>query len=174
MIPILPSPFSGTSQVRPIVTDIDFLRKVSQPVKNFTEGRKIGHLLVETAKRYNSKARKKGKKDLAIGLAAPQIGILKQVCLIYIDEIPMVLMNPQIVEHSPHQVEWEESCLSLPGVQVKTRRWPWVKVQSLNLGEKVFGWTEKDTSFSSLLKSIVCQHEIDHLCGKLINEYGSV
>ena len=99
-----------------------------------------------------------------VGLAAPQVGILKQ--LVVIDttgEDPHVLINPEIIETSGSQTG-DEGCLSLPGMSGTVTRPNYVKVKAYNenMEEIVMEGTE-------LLARAIC-HETDHLHGKMYTE----
>ena len=99
-----------------------------------------------------------------VGLAAPQVGILKQ--LVVIDttgEDPHVLINPEIIETSGSQTG-DEGCLSLPGMSGTVTRPNYVKVKAYNenMEEIVLEGTE-------LLARAIC-HETDHLHGKMYTE----
>ena len=99
-----------------------------------------------------------------VGLAAPQVGILKQ--LVVIDttgEDPHVLINPEIIETSGSQTG-DEGCLSLPGLSGTVTRPNYVKVKAYNenMEEIVLEGTE-------LLARAIC-HETDHLHGKMYTE----
>lgn len=100
-----------------------------------------------------------------VGLAAPQIGILKRVAVIdvYDESGVKVLINPQIVDQSGDQYEIE-GCLSLPGVAGKVKRPAWVKVQYQDLRGKT-----KEIEGTELLARALC-HEIDHLNGILFTD----
>ena len=96
-----------------------------------------------------------------VGLAAPQIGILKQVVVIDISEngdCPIVLINPEIIESDGSQTG-EEGCLSVPGKSGVVTRPNYVKVKALdeNMEEVIYEGTE-------LLARAFC-HEIDHMHG---------
>ncbi len=96
-----------------------------------------------------------------VGLAAPQVGILKQVVVIDISEdgdCPLVLINPEIIETDGSQTG-EEGCLSVPGKSGVVTRPNYVKVKALNedMEEVIYEGTE-------LLARAFC-HEIDHLHG---------
>ena len=96
-----------------------------------------------------------------VGLAAPQVGILKQLVVIDISpegDSPMVLINPEIIETDGSQTG-EEGCLSVPGKQGVVTRPNYVKVKALNedMEEVIYEGTE-------LLARAFC-HEIDHLHG---------
>ncbi|MBU3178968.1 peptide deformylase [Clostridium estertheticum] len=95
-----------------------------------------------------------------IGLAAPQVGILKRIVVIDIGDGPIALINPEIVEMEGSQIA-SEGCLSIPGTQENVDRPQKVKVSALNeLGEKIVIEGE------GLLARALC-HEIDHLDGIL-------
>lgn len=97
-----------------------------------------------------------------VGLAAPQIGILKRIFVvdIYDDTGVKVLINPEIIESQGEQVEIE-GCLSIPGESGTVRRPAYVKMKALNREgqEVVYEGTE-------LLARAFC-HELDHLEGIL-------
>ena len=95
-----------------------------------------------------------------VGLAAPQVGILKRLVVIDVGEGPLILINPEIVESDGEQTG-EEGCLSVPGMagQVTRPNHVIVKAQDLDLNPiQVEG--------EELLARALC-HEIDHLSGKL-------
>ena len=93
-----------------------------------------------------------------VGLAAPQVGILKQIVVIDIGDGPLVLINPQVVESSGDQTG-EEACLSVPGKQGNVTRPNYAKV---------LAYDEEMNSFelegTELLARAIC-HELDHLEG---------
>lgn len=95
-----------------------------------------------------------------VGLAAPQVGILKKVVVIDIGEGPVVLINPEIIEVSGEQVG-QEGCLSVPGKSGQVTRPNYVKVKALdqNMEEQIIEGEE-------LMARALC-HELDHLSGKL-------
>lgn len=101
-----------------------------------------------------------------IGLAAPQVGLARQIILVDIGQGPLVLINPKIEAKSGSEV-MEEGCLSLPGVHVKVRRAKKVTVSGLN--EK----NEKAVLTAADLMARALQHEIDHLRGRLIIDYAN-
>jgi peptide deformylase len=95
-----------------------------------------------------------------VGLAAPQVGILKRLVVIDVGEGPMKLVNPEIIEAVGDVVDYE-GCLSVPGEQGSVNRPEKVKVTALNeKGEKI------EIAGSGLLARALC-HEIDHLNGIL-------
>ncbi len=95
-----------------------------------------------------------------VGLAAPQVGILKRIVVIDVGEGPIVLVNPEILETSGSQTG-DEGCLSVPGKSGMVTRPNYVKLKALdeNMEEQVLEGEE-------LLARAFC-HEIDHLEGKL-------
>jgi len=98
-----------------------------------------------------------------VGLAAPQIGILKRLVVIDVSpeaDSPIVLINPVIIETRDEQTG-EEGCLSVPGKSGTVTRPNYVKVKALNehMDEIIVEGTE-------LLARALC-HEIDHLEGLL-------
>ena len=97
---------------------------------------------------------------MGVGLAAPQVGMLKRIVTIDIGEGPIVLINPEILETSGEQTG-EEGCLSVPGKAGLVTRPNYVKVKALNedMEEIVLEGEE-------LLARAFC-HEIDHLDGKM-------
>ena len=95
-----------------------------------------------------------------VGLAAPQVGILRRIVVIETPEGLFELINPKIIAYSGEQ-ESEEGCLSVPGRWGITRRPMHVTVRAMNRhGETV------DITGSGLLAKAFC-HELDHLDGKL-------
>ena len=100
---------------------------------------------------------------MGVGLAAPQVGILKRIVVIDVGEGPMVLINPEILETSGEQTGGE-GCLSVPGKAGQVTRPNYVKVKALNenMEEVIYEGEE-------LLARAFC-HEIDHLDGHLYVE----
>ena len=95
-----------------------------------------------------------------VGLAAPQVGVLRRIVVIETEEGLFELINPKIIAYSGEQ-ESEEGCLSVPGRWGVTKRPMHVTVRAMNRkGETV------DITGSGLLAKAFC-HEIDHLDGKL-------
>jgi peptide deformylase len=104
-----------------------------------------------------------------IGLAAPQIGISKQITVIDVSfkerpEEKIALINPEIIERRGKQNE-EEGCLSLPEIREKVQRSSWVKVRAQNVKGEFF-----EVEGEELLARAL-QHEIDHLHGILFIDH---
>ncbi len=96
------------------------------------------------------------------GLAAPQIGVLRRIAVIEVEEGKLIeLINPKIIAFSGEQIE-QEGCLSLPGRAVHTKRPMYVTVRALDRNGNTF-----EVSGSELLARAFC-HELDHLDGKLM------
>lgn len=95
-----------------------------------------------------------------VGLAAPQVGVLKKIVVIDVGEGPIVLINPEIIETSGEQTG-EEGCLSVPGKWGTVTRPDHVKVRALNEEMEEF-----EMEGEGLLARAFC-HEIDHLSGNL-------
>ena len=102
-----------------------------------------------------------------VGLAGPQVGIAKRFFVIIADdEVRRVFVNPQIVKTSAETSEYEEGCLSIPGVYEKIIRPTKVTVSALNEKGKPF------TLDADGLLARVIQHENDHLDGVLYLDRG--
>lgn len=98
-----------------------------------------------------------------VGLAAPQVGVLKRIVVIDIGEGPIVMINPVILETSGSQTG-SEGCLSLPGKAGQVTRPNYVKAKALdeNMEEYIVEGEE-------LLARAIC-HELDHLEGHMYVE----
>ena len=106
-----------------------------------------------------------------VGLAAPQVGVAVNVVVIdpwYIegrDHDPLVMINPELVDHEAKRISSEEACLSCFGVQVSLYRDEEVCVRFRTVGG------EERTSTFEGFEATVVQHELDHLKGTLIVDY---
>lgn len=99
-----------------------------------------------------------------VGLAAPQVGILKRIVVIDVDyETPLVLINPVIIERDGEQTG-DEGCLSLPGKVATVTRPNHVICRCMN--EKM---EEIEIEGEGLLARAIC-HELDHLEGILYKD----
>ncbi|SHH77856.1 peptide deformylase [Caloranaerobacter azorensis DSM 13643] len=99
-------------------------------------------------------------KNDGVGLAAPQVGILKRVVVIDIGEGPIKLINPEIISMEGEVID-VEGCLSVPGETGEVKRPSKVKVKYLDENGK-----ELIIQGTGLLARALC-HEIDHLNGIL-------
>ena len=108
--------------IRVIRTEEDpVLRKISRPVKEVTP--KIVTLIDDMLDTMY--------EAMGVGLAAPQVGILKRIVVIDIGEGPIVLINPEILETSGEQTG-DEGCLSVPGMAGQVTRPNYVKVKAMD------------------------------------------
>ena len=140
--------------IRNIVKDGDpILKKKCRPVEKFDA--KLGILLDDMAETMH--------KANGVGLAAPQVGMLRRVVVIDVGEGVIELVNPQIIAFSGEQ-ESLEGCLSFPGEWGITKRPDYVKVkaQDRNGDEFIIDGRE-------LLAKAFC-HEIDHLNGVVFKD----
>ncbi|KRQ86924.1 Peptide deformylase [Caloramator mitchellensis] len=128
----------------------DVLRKVSKPVEKI-DARLLTLLddMVETMYHANG-----------VGLAAPQVGILKRAIVVDVGEGVYKLINPEIIHEEGEQID-EEGCLSIPNRSGVVKRPKRVKVKALNeMGQDII--IDAEDFFARAL----C-HEIDHLNGVL-------
>lgn len=126
------------------------LRKTSKEVKEVTP--KIRELIddmLETMYEANG-----------VGLAAPQVGVLKRIVVIDVGEGPLIMVNPQVVKTSGSQTG-DEGCLSVPGKAGTVTRPDEVTVRFMGEDGE---WYELEGR--ELLARAIC-HECDHLDGKL-------
>lgn len=140
--------------IRNIRTDDDeILRKKSRKIDEITDRIKVlVRDMIETMYAADG-----------VGLAAPQVGILKRVVVIDVGNGPIVLINPEITESEGCLLD-VEGCLSLPGRQGQVERPARVKVRALNLDGEEFVLEGKE-----LLARAIC-HEVDHLEGILFTD----
>lgn len=98
------------------------------------------------------------------GLAAPQVGILRRVCLVTASDGHVIeLVNPEILETSGEQ-EGYEGCLSVPGMYGWVKRPSWAKVRAQDRNGSFFEVEDVDMSARCFC------HEIEHLDGHLFTE----
>ena len=105
-----------------------------------------------------------------IGLAAPQVGILKRLVVIDCSDNkdkkkPLKLINPEIIKLSKNTSEFEEGCLSLPSQYAKVTRPSEITLKYKNIEGLIC-----ESKFSGLEATCI-QHEIDHLDGKLFVDH---
>lgn len=98
-----------------------------------------------------------------VGLAAPQVGVLKRIVVIDTGEDPHILINPKIVESSGEQTG-QEGCLSLPGKFGIVTRPAYVKAVALDINMNPI-----EVEGTELLARAIC-HELEHLDGHLYVE----
>ncbi len=148
--------------IRPILIHPDpRLKKVCDPVREVDDAvRALMADLLQTM--YDAPG---------IGLAAPQVGVLRQVIVIDCAKgeeeapDPVCLANPEITWASEETREHEEGCLSIPDIYAMITRPTAVRVRFLNREGH-----EEERTFDGMQATCV-QHEIDHLSGKLFIDY---
>lgn len=131
----------------------EILNKKCKPVVKFDK--KLGILLDDM---YDTM-----KKNEGVGLAAPQVGILKRAVVIDVGDGVIELINPEIIEESGSQTG-SEGCLSVPGVWGEVERPNYVKVKAQDRDGRWFIIEGEE-----LLARAFC-HETEHLDGKLFTE----
>lgn len=140
--------------IRNVVKEGDsVLTKKCRPVEKFDA--KLAELLddmADTMHKYNG-----------VGLAAPQVGMLRRVVVIDVGEGVIELVNPRIIAFSGEQ-ESVEGCLSCPGEWGITKRPDYVKVRAQDRNGEEF-----ETEGRELLAKAFC-HEIDHLNGIIFKQ----
>lgn len=107
------------------------------------------------------------------GLAAPQIGVLKQIVVIDCDyagagtkKNPYVLINPKVVTADGDPRDFKEGCLSFPGINVTVTRPSHVVVHAYDLNGDLMQYEAEGN-----LMAVCLQHEIDHLHGKTMVDH---
>ncbi len=128
----------------------EILRKKARPVEKINK--KVLMLLDDMAETM--------KGADGVGLAAPQVGILKRIVTIDVGEGLIELINPEIVQEDGSQLA-VEGCLSVPGRMGEVERPEKVTVKALNRNGEEF-----QVEGTELLARALC-HEIDHLNGEL-------
>ncbi len=126
------------------------LRKVSKEVPKITPNvLKLISNMLETMYEYNG-----------VGLAAPQVGVLKRIIVVDIGDGPIALINPEILERQGSQIG-QEGCLSCPDMWGDVDRAQYIKIKGITPeGEEVIFEAE-----DYLARAL--QHECDHLDGVL-------
>ena len=136
------------------------LKKVCKPVLEVTEDlNELSTKMLTTM--YNASG---------IGLAAPQVGILRRIFVMDCSDDenkpdPLILINPEVLWVSEEKNVHEEGCLSIPEIYAEVERPAEVSIKSLDQ----YG-CYKEYHFQGI-KATCVQHEIDHLDGKLFIDY---
>ena len=137
--------------VKEIVKDTNVLTQKSEKVE-LNEAIEIVIDLLDTANHH---------ADHCVGLAAPQIGVLKKVIVVKAGNAFYPMINPVILKKIGNQFNSVEGCLSLEGERtVKRSKSVMVTYQDIS-GKKL------TKTFTGFIATII-QHEVDHLNGKLI------
>ncbi|MDD3645826.1 MAG: peptide deformylase [Candidatus Gracilibacteria bacterium] len=142
----------------------EILRAVSEPIKKneIKEYLKLGKEMLKYIK---------DPDNGGVGLAAPQVGYNKRLIVVSLlkdredENFPTIMMiNPEILEHSSDMEKDIEGCLSVPGEKGKVERYRGVKIK----------YTDKKTKEKTLilngLSARIVQHEVDHLNGILFTD----
>lgn len=151
--------------VLPIVTYNDsVLREKAEPIEEITdELREFIDDMFETM--YNSEG---------VGLAAPQVGVLKRIFVIDADNMvdeeeeeygPIAFINPVIVEKKGRQVPLDEGCLSIPDVKDTV-----VRPEGIVVRYKDENFEDQELDVAGWMARVI-QHEYDHLDGILFIDY---
>ena len=133
----------------------DVLRQISSPVD------KIDRDIKELIKNMNQTM----IANDGIGIAAPQVNVLKRIILVRPNNKTYILINPDIKFKSKETAIDYEGCLSVPEKDVKVRRSKNIIVEFTDIDGERYNMEAKN-----LLARII-QHEVDHLDGKLIIDY---
>lgn len=129
------------------------LRKISKMVKNIdTRTQVLIDDMIDTMYEANG-----------VGLAAPQVGILKRIAVIDIGDGPIILINPEIVEANG-EINDKEGCLSVPNQEGNVIRPQYVKVKAQDREGNPM-----EIQGENFLARALC-HEIDHLDGILYTD----
>jgi peptide deformylase len=147
--------------------DSVLLRKSCDDLKNFAADSTF-HLLI-------ARMKKTLEVEKGVGIAAPQVGISKNLFLFMRLDLPdkpvHVVVNPKIVNHPDTTVCFErDGCLSIPGRSGNSVRYPWIDVEYRNeKGEKI---RERLTGYSrqNSFTAVIFQHEYDHTKGILFTD----
>lgn len=141
--------------IRNIVKEGDpILAKKCRPVEKFDE--RLWELLDDMYETMNLAE--------GVGLAAPQVGILRRLCVIDVGEGRYELINPEIIEREGEQ-NLQEGCLSCPNQWGVTSRPAKIKVRAQDRKGEFFEFEAEE------LFAVCCCHEIDHLDGVLFKEH---
>lgn len=135
--------------VKPIMRDIFFLGQKSEPATR--EDIQIGKDLQDTLN---------ANREHCVGMAANMIGVKKNIIIVNVGLIDIVMFNPIIIKKDG-LYETEECCLSLEGIR-KTTRYQNIEVEYYD-----FSWKKQKMKLSGWTAQI-CQHEMDHLEGRII------
>lgn len=137
--------------IKKIVKDESILIQKSEQV-SIEEAQEIITDLLDTAKAHI---------DNCAGLAAPQIGVLKKVIVVRTGNSFFPMVNPMIIKKSGKKFVNHEGCLSLEGVR-SVERYENILVNYID------GSGKRQTKSFNGIMSVIVQHEVDHLNGKLI------
>lgn len=130
------------------------LKEISEPVTEFNDELKDFINKLFTAMRASD----------GVGLAAPQVGVLKKIAVIEYEGKAYALINPRVIEERGEQ-EGEEGCLSFPGIYANVKRPEWAKIEAQDENGEIKIYEVDGFTARAFL------HEMDHLTGKLFIDY---
>jgi len=137
------------------------LRKAAAPVEKFDEElREFVNAMIEAMRREDG-----------VGLAAPQVGVSLRLAIVDAgggEQEPYVLINPEIVYSSQEREDYDEGCLSMPGITLKINRPSRVSVKAQNETGEPYVIENAEGLLARAL-----QHEADHLNGILFIDHVS-
>jgi peptide deformylase len=135
--------------VKPIMRDVFFLSQKSEPATK--DDLQIGRDLMDTLS---------ANRERCVGMAANMIGVRKNIIIVNMGIMDVVMFNPVIIKKdTPYQTE--EGCLSLDGVR------PTVRYENIEVEYYDFAWKKQRMKLSGW-NAQICQHEVDHLEGRII------
>ena len=143
---------SGILEIRKYPDPV--LKKISEPVTVFDEALADFVKVLFASMRVHD----------GVGLAAPQVGVLKKIAVVEYEGKSYVLINPKVIEQKGIQ-EGEEGCLSFPGIYANVVRPQWVKIETHDLNGNIHTYEGEGYTSRAFL------HEMDHLSGKLFIDY---
>ncbi len=148
--------------IKPAEKGLDVLTNPNPQLRLTSEPVDVAEIGTSKFNSFLEKLYKTMLDDDGIGIAAPQVGVSKRICITSdAGEKPQILINPEVAWSSKDTISYQEGCLSVPNVFGPVTRPKAIHVKALNeKGEKVKikakGWFSR-----------VTQHEIDHLDGIL-------
>lgn len=135
--------------VREIMRDVFFLAQKSEPATK--DDLQVGRDLMDTLR---------ANREHCVGMAANMIGVKKNIIIVNMGMIDVVMFNPVLLKKdTPYQTE--EGCLSLMGVR------PTLRYENIEVEYYDFAWKKQRMKLSGWTAQI-CQHELDHLDGRII------
>ena len=135
--------------VKPIVRDVFFLSQKSEPATKADLS--VGYDLMDTLR---------ANRERCVGMAANMIGIKKNIIIVNMGMLDVVMFNPVLLK-ADMPYETEEGCLSLDGVR------PTMRFQNIEVEYYDFAWKKQRMKLTGWTAQI-CQHELDHLNGRII------
>lgn len=147
---------AGAGESKMIVTDIDILKSKCEEVSSSEEAFSIISLLEKELSNSN----RLGK--FGVGLAAPQIGILKKVAIVRFLDTTINLVNSKIEKYYDKIIFNKEGCLSFPNIYKTTSRYNEIYI--------VDNLVYPNSFIVTGTIAVICQHEIDHFNGMTLHD----